>query len=428
MLWKLRQAFAIQVAAQSNKADHRQRLTRALEFLSVVSLAPSPGVLSIFPVCQMGHTGITQNTSITNSSSPGLAGGSKGMLSKRSPLSRRTRSSGAVEHEVALLVLPVDVHVRSAPLGSVQGIDYHSGNDKSVHLADDDLPPGPLDRECVPQDVAQLLGTAVAPPTPGALFDVMFLCVDLETRIERVAWRVEPAGVEVGADIALGIGAVTNKRIEHRPVRTLDASATDDVASVREEVRRALVELQAADQEEKDALRTQLNKLEAQEERLIELAADGTIAVEKLRQRLEYGTLQKGAITEKLTRTVERIPHGVDKAFAFVDLLEDPAALYRQLPDNVRRELLTAFFTRLDVQVTDREVSIGVERTELNAGLHDWRAQNRLSASAHTPTKEKRASRASAEDSLSDLYPLTQSKGLNKPVLVGMTGFEPATP
>lgn len=102
----------------------------------------------------------------------------------------------------------------------------------------------------------------------------------------------------------------------------------DDIASVREEVRRALVELQAADQEEKDALRTQLKKLEAQEERLIELAADGTIAVEKLRQRLEYVTLQKGAITEKLTRTVERIRHGVDKAFAFVDLLEDPDALY----------------------------------------------------------------------------------------------------
>lgn len=201
----------------------------------------------------------------------------------------------------------------------------------------------------------------------------------------------------------------------------------EDIASVREEVRRALVELQAADQEEKDALRKQLKKLEGQEERLIELAADGTIAVEKLRQRLEYVTLQKGAITEKLTRTVERIRHGVDKAFAFVDLLEDPAALYKQLPDNVRRELLTAFFTRLDVQVTDREVSIGVERTELNAGLHDWRAQHRLSASAHTPTKKKRASRIPAEDSLSDPYPLTQSKGLNKPVLVGVKGLKPST-
>ncbi len=60
-----------------------------------------------------------------------------------------------------------------------------------------------------------------------------------------------------------------------------------------------------------------------------------------------------------------------------------------------------------------------VECTELNTGPHDWRALHRLSAAAHTPTKEKRASRASAEDPLSDLYPLTQSEDLNKPVLVG---------
>ena len=60
--------------------------------------------------------------------------------------------------------------------------------------------------------------------------------------------------------------------------------------------------------------------------------------------------------------------------------------------------------------------------------LSGFFAQHRLSASAHIPTKEKRASRIPAEDSLSAPYPLTQSKGLNKPVLVGMTGFEPATP
>ena len=73
----------------------------------------------------------------------------------------------------------------------------------------------------------------------------------------------------------------------------------DEIAAVREEVRRALVELQAADQDEKDALRKQLKKFEDQEERLIELAADGNLAVEELRTRLEYVTLQKGAITER---------------------------------------------------------------------------------------------------------------------------------
>lgn len=43
-------------------------------------------------------------------------------------------------------------------------------------------------------------------------------------------------------------------------------------------------------------------------------------------------------------------------------------------------------------------------------------------------SKTRRASRTSAEGSSTDLDRLTQSKGLNKPVLVGLTGFEPATP
>ncbi|MGN6200157.1 hypothetical protein [Humibacter sp.] len=90
---------------------------------------------------------------------------------------------------------------------------------------------------------------------------------------------------------------------------------------------------------------------------------------------------------------MERIQHGVDTVYAFVGLLEDPAALYRQLPDNGRGDLLAAFFSRLDVQVTDRNVTIGAERAELNAALHDWRAEHRLASTAETPENKKRASR-----------------------------------
>lgn len=94
-------------------------------------------------------------------------------------------------------------------------------------------------------------------------------------------------------------------------------------------------------------------------------------------------------------------------------------------------EAITDVVNELQVRMSGEDIRIKmahkVERTELNAGLHDWRAQHRLSASTHAPTKEKRASRIPAEDSLSDLYPLTQSKGLNKPVLVGVKGLKPST-
>lgn len=175
----------------------------------------------------------------------------------------------------------------------------------------------------------------------------------------------------------------------------------EDIAAVSEEVRRALIELQASDQKEKEALRTQLKKLEAQGERLIELAADGTLAVEKLRQRLEYVTLQKGAISEKLSRTVERIQRGVDKAHAFVDLLEEPASLYRQLPDNVRRELLAAFFSRLDVQVAD-QTSPSPQNEPNSMGVYTSGKPSTASARRRTSPRKRRELPAFLRKALSD--------------------------
>lgn len=217
--------------------------------------------------------------------------------------------------------------------------------------------------------------------------------------------------------------------IEAAVARVVAAERFDaeDLTAIRGEVRRALEELQASDQEEKDALRKELRKLEAQEERLIDLAADGTLNVEKLRQRLQDVTLRKGAIAEKLAKTAERIQQGVDKAFAYVDLLEEPGRLYQSVPDSVRRDLLGAFFKRLLVRVTDGDLYVSTERTEVNAILHEWRAHHLASTAEKTGTK-KRASRDLAEGSHSVPLRSIQSKGLNKPVLVGMTGFEPATP
>ncbi|GAA2021716.1 recombinase family protein [Agromyces tropicus] len=202
---------------------------------------------------------------------------------------------------------------------------------------------------------------------------------------------------------------------------------SEDLAAIRDEVRRALADLQAADQDEREALGKQLRKLEAQEERLIDLAADGTLAIDRLRQRLEAVTLQKGLVSERLTTTVERIQRGVEQAFAHVDLLDDPGALYQRLPDNVRRDLLGAFFKRLLVRVTNGDLDIATERTEVNAALHDWNAHHRPAVVAHAPSKVKRASR-NAEGSHSLPNRVIQSKGLNKPAMVGLTGFEPATP
>ncbi len=221
-----------------------------------------------------------------------------------------------------------------------------------------------------------------------------------------------------------------HRRCLPRVTRVVAAERFDaeELADVKNELRRALEALQASDQEEKDALRNELRKLEQQEERLIDLAADGTLNVDKLRQRLQDVTMRKGAIAERLAKTAERIQHGVDKAFAYADLLDEPGRLYQTVPDSVRRDLLSAFFTRLLVRITDGDLTVTSERTEVNATLHDWRAQRHFAGEVETARKTKRASRDLAEGSHPVLHRAIQSKGLNKPVLVGLTGFEPATP
>ena len=186
--------------------------------------------------------------------------------------------------------------------------------------------------------------------------------------------------------------------------------------------------MQSADIEAKESLRARLRALEDQEERLIELASEGTIASSKLRERLESVTLRKGAIIESLARTGSRIQRGADMVFAYADLLDDPAELCDSIPDSAKRELLGAFFDRIEVLVTNDNLRIAPQRTDINEALHEWQSRGRLESSAHVAQKLNRASRKSAEGSLSDLQPLTQSEGLSKPVSVGLTGFEPATP
>ncbi|WP_185715066.1 recombinase family protein, partial [Gulosibacter macacae] len=205
---------------------------------------------------------------------------------------------------------------------------------------------------------------------------------------------------------------------------------SNELATLQQEVREALHALQAADEEEKNALRSELQKLEAQEERLIDLAADGTLNSAKLRERLEAVTMQKGAVAEKLTRTRERLQHGADKVFAYVDLLDDPAELYRSVSDTTRRDLLGAFFSRLYVYIEDDEIQLTGQRTELNEALHEWQTQHHAAVSHEQATTKERVSRENSGDSSYYPDPLTQSKGLNKTVLVGLTvsGFTTSFP
>ncbi|WP_082822809.1 recombinase family protein [Microbacterium sp. T32] len=219
------------------------------------------------------------------------------------------------------------------------------------------------------------------------------------------------------------IGTMRLDDIETAVARAVAAERfhTESVDTIRREVTRAMETLQAADRELKDSLRKQLTTLETQEDRLIDLAADGTMPSDKLRGRLNDITLQKASIKERLVKTETHLRSGAERVLAYVDLLENPGDLYVSLAGNTRRDLLAAFFQRLIVYVEDDGLHIRPIRTDVNEALHDWQT--------NTHAANERASRVSAEGSpFSTTQRDSSSNGLSNSQLVGMTGFEPATP
>ncbi len=113
----------------------------------------------------------------------------------------------------------------------------------------------------------------------------------------------------------------------------------------------------AQDRDTKAQLKKQLDKLEAQEERLIELAATGALPMSKIRTRIEKTSMQRAAVEEKLEFTVDRLQYTADSVLGFMKLLVDPGTLYSRASDAVRRDLLSAYFNRLIVYVTRPGVS-----------------------------------------------------------------------
>ena len=175
-----------------------------------------------------------------------------------------------------------------------------------------------------------------------------------------------------------------------------------------------------ADADAKLALQRELSDLEAQEERLVELAADGSISTPKLRERLEQVVMRKGVIAEKLEQSVERLHYGAETALAYLDLLRDPAELFKNAKGDVRRELLAVFYTRTRVYRVPEGVMLDVELTEVNEVF-----QSLGSAVLSASTNEKAPRNSAGSLSLNSENSVLSFLGLNKDTLAGLPGLEP---
>jgi site-specific DNA recombinase len=105
-----------------------------------------------------------------------------------------------------------------------------------------------------------------------------------------------------------------------------------------------------------EQLTSELVRLNAQEENLIDLAADGNLPSTKVKQRLAGIQIQRNKAQSQLNQTDERLALGAKMIENALVLLDDPQHLYEQMAADQRRLLNQAFFEKLYVfedRVTD---------------------------------------------------------------------------
>lgn len=122
-------------------------------------------------------------------------------------------------------------------------------------------------------------------------------------------------------------------------------------------------------------LTTELQGLDAREENLIDLAADGTLPQAKIKARLRDIERQRRHLAERLGQTNEDLSDSARLIDACLKLLENPQELYRRCDDEQRRLLNQALFYGLyveDERIADHDLK------EPFARLHAVQRSRRL--------------------------------------------------
>jgi len=106
------------------------------------------------------------------------------------------------------------------------------------------------------------------------------------------------------------------------------------IADVRTHLAQTLADQESATRLLKQQLTTQLHGLDAKEENLIDLAADGTLPQAKIKQKLREIERERKHLTERLQVTSEDLSDTARLIEACLTLLTNPQELYRRWTTN----------------------------------------------------------------------------------------------
>ena len=219
---------------------------------------------------------------------------------------------------------------------------------------------------------------------------------------------------------------------------------TDFTDAVRAELETTMADQQRLTHELHTTLTKQLTKLEAREERLIDLAADGALTRAKIQQRSNAIHLERARIQAQLANTGNQLALGAQRLRESLDLVADPARLYRHAHDDTR-QLNQTFYQRFylnddnHVAVTNDILNPPFDEIQHASWVYqrqktlalDQRHRPDSSPARQTRTTNKNGPGHTTGPLQGDRTPVLadifQVNGSSKHVMVGRVGLEPTT-
>jgi site-specific DNA recombinase len=223
--------------------------------------------------------------------------------------------------------------------------------------------------------------------------------------------------------------------LPYLPVEVVEDAVLDHYAYVRmpenfietmqADLRHCLEDEQATTREMHKNTTKQLALLGEQEERLLDLAVEGTLPQDKIKQRLAKLKQERVALQASLDGTSKYLGLGVSVLAAGLEMVRDPQELYRNATDAARAQLDRAFFKRLFLDERGT-----VTHSVLNEPFLDLHETAVVGARPPSHTNDEAPSTDAEGFDLTDtasLQPDPEVKSWSKAVLVAGAGFEPAT-
>ena len=161
-------------------------------------------------------------------------------------------------------------------------------------------------------------------------------------------------------------------------------------------------------------------ELDTKAANLVDLVADGGLAVELAKQRLRQIEVDRADIDTQLATVVQDLSAGVEYLKGWLELLRDPHALYVRASNEMRRRLNQAIFVRIYIADEGRVVT---ELSEPARLLLEAQLRWQTTRSGHgIGSADTAAAEVPEEQTTTD-----EVDGWSKDYLVEHIGFEPMT-